>query len=195
MARLFRFATESASRHLGSSPFDSSQRRQNRSYSLRFWSIARSKGLEPSTSRVTGGCSNQLSYDRKSTIYRLKTVCFPGDHSLPETTQYIKRCISIESLMAYCNRNTREIPAITHPFPTYHGFLAKSQTPLQSHYPWSVTKEKWGERPINSFCFNSTLRISPDTPQSDRGVWHLYFLGTAKPPARLPGRGFCLTKT
>lgn len=25
---------------------------------------ARSKGLEPSTSRVTGGCSNQLSYDR-----------------------------------------------------------------------------------------------------------------------------------
>jgi hypothetical protein len=36
---------------------------------------ARSKGLEPSTSRVTGECSNQLSYDRKQ-IYFTQMATF-----------------------------------------------------------------------------------------------------------------------
>ena len=44
-----------------------------------FINTARSTGLEPATFRVTGGCSNQLSYDRRcvaNTVARVYTF-FP----------------------------------------------------------------------------------------------------------------------
>ena len=59
-------------------PLPTIQKTKNLRRNLRFFVLARSKGLEPSISAVTGRRFNQLSYDRK-----MRTII------LAENTEYV----------------------------------------------------------------------------------------------------------